>query len=158
MSAPMSQIWSGSQDSLHKTDVRTQFATLCYRHKGKRVQVLLVTSRGSGRWIIPKGWPIPGEEPTDAAATEAWEEAGVKGKMHARPVGIFSYIKGVDALDDLPCVAITYAMKVTEVADMYPEAHERERKWMSLKKAAKRASDPELGALILGFDPATLID
>ena len=63
MTAPLSQIWSGPLNRVEKTDVRTQFATLCYRIKGERVQVLLVTSRGTGRWIIPKAGPCRGSKP-----------------------------------------------------------------------------------------------
>ena len=57
-----------------KSDVRTQFAALCYRIKRGKVQVLLVTSRRTKRWIVPKGWPMEGRTPADSAAQEAWEE------------------------------------------------------------------------------------
>ncbi|MFC6583776.1 NUDIX hydrolase [Sulfitobacter aestuariivivens] len=54
--------------------MRTQFAALCYRVKKGKVQVLLVTSRGTKRWIVPKGWPMDGKTPAQSAALEAWEE------------------------------------------------------------------------------------
>ncbi|MFB1024420.1 MAG: NUDIX domain-containing protein, partial [Octadecabacter sp.] len=76
-----------------KTDLRTQFAALCYRIKNEKVQFCLVTSRRSCRWIVPKGWPMNGQTPMDAAATEAFEEAGVRGKIEPRPIGVFSYYK-----------------------------------------------------------------
>ena len=101
---------------------------------------------------------MPGVEASVAAAMEAWEEAGVKGHVHERPVGIFSYIKELDDRDDLPCVAITYAMQVRRTAGEYPEMDARERKWMSPRKASKLVSDPELAQMIAGFDPASLSD
>ena len=69
-----------------KTTVRTQFAALCYRIKSNKVQVLLVTTRRTGRWILPKGWPIDGLTPQKSAAREAWEEAGVIGRPDAQPL------------------------------------------------------------------------
>ena len=138
-----------------KTDLRTQFAALCYRIKDEKVQICLITSRRSGRWIVPKGWPMNGETPTDAAATEAFEEAGVKGKTHSRPAGVFSYYK-VRSEDELPCIAIVYPLRVKKVLSNWPEKKERQRKWLSRKKAAALVDDPELAAIILGFDPDSL--
>jgi 8-oxo-dGTP pyrophosphatase MutT (NUDIX family) len=74
--------------------MRVQYAALPYRHKGKfSTEVLLVTSRDTGRWIIPKGWPLKGKAPHKAAAREAREEAGVVGKINRRAIGAFSYRK-----------------------------------------------------------------
>lgn len=141
--------------SAAKTDLRTQFAALCYRVKKDKVQVCLVTSRRTGRWIVPKGWPMNGETPMDAAATEAYEEAGVRGKVHARPVGVFSYYK-VRSEDELPCIAVVYPLKVKKVLARWPERKERDRKWVSRKRAAGLVQDPELSALIEAFDPDNL--
>lgn len=135
-----------------KTDLRTQFAALCYRMKNDKVQVCLVTSRRSGRWIVPKGWPMDGETPMDAAATEAYEEAGVRGKIHARPVGVFSYYK-VRSDDELPCIAVVYPLKVKKVLRQWPEKKERSRKWLSRKKAAALVDDAELATIIQTFEP-----
>lgn len=138
-----------------KTDLRTQFAALCYRIKNDKLQFCLVTSRRSGRWIVPKGWPMDGETPSDAAATEAFEEAGVIGKVHKRPVGVFSYYK-VRSEDELPCMAVVYPLRVKKVLTKWPEKKERDRKWVSRKKAAAMVDDPELSAIILKFDPDTV--
>jgi len=135
-----------------KTNLRTQFAALCYRIKDNKVQICLVTSRRSKRWIVPKGWPMDGETPMDAAATEAFEEAGVRGKIHARPAGVFSYYK-VRSEDELPCLAVVYPLKVKKVLKDWPERKERTRKWLSRKKAAALVSDPELSTIILNFKP-----
>lgn len=139
-----------------KRDVRTQFAAICYRiHMGKP-EVLMITSRGSKRWVLPKGWPMDGKTPTEAAATEAWEEAGVTGKVHPRCLGLFSYNKEMDKGPDLPCVAMVYALKVKTLSKDYPEAHERKRKWMRPKRAAERVAEPELAQILRGFDPRLL--
>lgn len=136
-----------------KTDVRTQFAALCYRIKKGKLRILLVTSRRTGRWIVPKGWPIDGHTPAEAAVKEAWEEAGVRGLCDGRCIGIFSYSKGHPELGDLPCVAMVFTVEVTDVADKYPESRQRDRKWVSPKKAAAMVDDPELSRIVRDFDP-----
>ena len=111
----------------HKSDVRKQFAALCYRVKKDKVQVLLVTSRGTGRWILPKGWPINNMTPYESAGQEAWEEAGVVGQPDPRPLGLFSYTKITDDERDFPCVAMVYAVHVTALEDDFPVAHHGHR-------------------------------
>ena len=135
-----------------KTDLRTQFAALCYRIKNEKVQFCLVTSRRSGRWIVPKGWPMNGQTPMDAAATEAFEEAGVRGKIEPRPIGVFSYYK-VHSKNELPCIAVVYPLKVKKVLRTWPEHKERNRKWLSRKKAAALVDNAELSQIILRFQP-----
>ncbi|MDB4052609.1 NUDIX hydrolase [Octadecabacter sp.] len=135
-----------------KTDLRTQFAALCYRIKDDKLQFCIVTSRRSKRWIVPKGWPMDGETPMDAAATEAFEEAGVRGKIYPRPIGVFSYYK-VRSQDELPCMAVVYPLMVKKILKRWPEDRERERKWVSRKKAAKMVDDPELSVIIQTFNP-----
>ncbi|MEL7255706.1 MAG: NUDIX hydrolase [Pseudomonadota bacterium] len=136
-----------------KTDVRTQFAALCYKVIDGKVKVLMVTSRGTGRWIIPKGWPADGKTPIESALTEAWEEAGVEGRVTGECLGLFSYQKNVNDADDLPCVAMVYPVKVKSVSANYPEKGQRRRRWMSLKKAAERVDEPELARILKNFDP-----
>ena len=71
----------------------TQVAALCWRKHRDRVEVLLITSRDTGRWVLPKGWPIPGLNAHEAAAIEAWEEAGVRGPVTPDALGYFGYDK-----------------------------------------------------------------
>ena len=145
--------------SLHggrKTDVRTQFAALCYRVKAGKLQILLITSRGTRRWIVPKGWPMDGMTPARSAAQEAWEEAGVRGDVREAPLGVYSYAKETDEAGDLPCLAMLYPLRVRAMAKVYPEQNERRRRWMSPKKAASKVAEPELARLIRDFDPARL--
>jgi len=136
-----------------KRGVRTQFGALCWRKHRDEIQFLLVTSRRTGRWITPKGWPIDGEAPADAAQTEAFEEGGVKGKVGAFCIGIYSYIKDVDDNLSLPCVVALFPLKVKSLSDDYPEKGQRKRKWFSQKKASSLVDEPELKALIRHFDP-----
>ncbi|MEP1611062.1 MAG: NUDIX hydrolase [Roseobacter sp.] len=139
-----------------KTDVRSQFAAVCYRLKKDKIEVLLITSRTSKRWIVPKGWPVNGKTPAEAAAIEAWEEAGVRGTCDGRCIGIFSYSKDMDGSSVLPCLAMLFAIEVNELADEYPEADQRKRKWVSRKKASKMVDEPELARILRDFDPGYL--
>jgi 8-oxo-dGTP pyrophosphatase MutT (NUDIX family) len=139
-----------------KSDVRTQYAALCYRIRKDAVQVLLVTSRDSGRWVVPKGWPMKGRSAAEAAEVEAWEEAGVTGKMQDRCLGVYSYLKGMDDAHSLPVVVAVYPLLVESAADDFPEAGQRRRKWFDAKKASGRVVEPELRRILRKFDPKQL--
>jgi 8-oxo-dGTP pyrophosphatase MutT (NUDIX family) len=121
--------------------------------RGTRPEILLITSRDTGRWVIPKGWPMADLCPADAAAREAWEEAGVEGRA-GDALGFFAYRKGLPGQVAVPCVVEVFAMRVDRLADRYPEKGQRRRKWFSPEKAAKKVDEPGLRALILGFAPA----
>ena len=133
--------------------MRTQFAALCWRVKNGKVQVLMVTSRRRRRWILPKGWPQDDATPVEAAETEAWEEAGVKGKARSVCLGIYSYIKELNKNDRLPVIVAIFPVKVKKTSSDWPEKSQRRRKWMSLKEAAKAVNERELAAIIKSFDP-----
>lgn len=138
-----------------KTDVRAQLAALCYRYKNDKLQVCLVTTRNTGRWIMPRGWPTHKSTPSEGAAIEAFEEAGVKGIAHPNSIGAFSYDKPLgDSIT--PVMVVVYAVHVTEVLKKWPEKKERKREWMSPKKAARHMD--ELGArhIVANFDPVRL--
>ncbi|MDJ1008852.1 MAG: NUDIX hydrolase [Paracoccaceae bacterium] len=135
---------------------RTQYGGLCWRERNGKLQVLLVTSRRTGRWVIPKGWPEAGERPPAAALREAHEEAGVEGKVAPVCIGVFSYVKHADLDAALPCMVAVYPVKVGRLLGTWPERSERRRKWFSLKKAAAEIGEKELSRLIKGFDPAAL--
>ena len=135
-----------------KRDVRTQFGALCYRIKGGDVEILLISCRGRGDWIIPKGWPMGGETPAKSAATEALQEAGVEGKLSDKVLGFYSYTKKHDG-DNLPCVVAVFPLLVKDLLKKYPEKGERKRRWVSQKKAVSLVSEPELRRLIKDFKP-----
>ena len=139
-----------------KTDVRTQFAALCYRtNKKGKLRICIVTSRRSKRWILPKGWPMHNMTPARAAATEAWEEAGVKGRAIDQCLGVYSYVKPLTR-GAAPVIVMVYPLAVTKIAKNWPEDSQRKRKWLSLKKAARALTEPELRRIVRRFDPAKL--
>ncbi|MEP3346935.1 MAG: NUDIX hydrolase [Litoreibacter sp.] len=140
----------------HKREVRTQFGALCFRTHKDETQVMLITSRNSRRWIIPKGWPMEDMSPAQAAAIEAYEEAGVEGKAYNICLGLYSYLKLMDKTDDLTCAVSVFPLKVQNAAKVWPESKERKRKWFSLKKAAARVREPELRKIIKTFDASLL--
>ena len=139
-----------------KRETRTQFAALCYRRKKDQLEILLVTSRDTKRWIVPKGWPMDGLTPADAVAQEAWEEAGVKGNAHDTCIGIYSYTKGMGDQPSLPIIAAVFPVEVKKLEAEYPEAGMRKRKWFSPKKAAARVRELELKLILREFDPSRL--
>jgi 8-oxo-dGTP pyrophosphatase MutT (NUDIX family) len=138
-----------------KRDPRTQFAGLPFRvvkgDKGKSIQILLVTSRETKRWIIPKGWPMDGMTPADAAAREVWEEAGAIGKAYDVCLGLYSYRKWMNDDTALPVIVAVFPVKVRRLEKDYPEVAERRRKWFSLKKAAQKVAEKDLQQLIATF-------
>lgn len=138
-----------------KTDVRTQFAALCYRGSGDDLEICLVTSRRTKRWILPKGWPMHKQTPAEAAATEAWEEAGLTGTAIDRCLGVYAYVKDLHSVLT-PVIVMVYPVEVTEVHDKWPERKQRKRKWFKPKKAAKKLAEPELRRIVKRFDPDQL--
>ena len=128
---------------------RVQYAALPYRRKrNSRTEVLLVTSRDTGRWIIPKGWPAKGKSPHKSAAREALEEAGVIGRINRQPMGAFSYKKRLKNGKVVVCEVQVFIMKVKRRAAKWVEQGERKIKWLSRTKAAKTVGDRGLGTII----------
>ena len=139
-----------------KTELRTQFAALCFRVERKGLEFLLVTSRGSGRWMLPKGWPIDGLTPAQTASREAFEEAGVEGKPLEICIGHYHYSKDIGSKGTLPCIAAVYPVRVTGMSKKFPEHGERRRIWLKRKKAADTVDDAALKTIIGNFDPFAL--
>jgi len=132
----------------------TQVAALCWRkHTGEK-EVLLITSRETGRWIVPKGWPVQGLSGAQSAMREAWEEAGVRGDAaRARPCGQFRYEKILKDGSAVLLVTKLYKLRLREgdLADDYPEAGQRQRLWVRPKKAAQMVEEPELQDILRAF-------
>ncbi len=132
---------------------RQQYAALCYRLRKKRgePEVLLLTSRDTGRWIIPKGWPMDGKNCYEVAEREAFEEAGMKGKISKKPLGHFTYLKTLDGGLKIPCRVQVHPLEVrTELKD-FPEKGERKLEWVTCEEAATRVQESELKSLFLSF-------
>lgn len=128
-----------------------QAAALAWRRAdGPVAEVLLITSRGTGRWVLPKGWIEDGEDKAAAAAREAWEEAGIKGSLTPEPVGTYVYRK-TDGETVQSCHVTVYALAVEHQADDWPERAERDRKWVPAARAAQLVDEPDLKALLDAF-------
>ena len=125
-----------------------QIAALCWRmHKG-HVQVLLITSRETGRWVIPKGWPMAGLAASDAAAREAWEEAGVVGTILDMALGEYFYDKITSPVECKRCAVAVFPLQVTALKNRFPEAKQRKRRWFTASKAAGLVAEPGLAQLL----------
>lgn len=141
--------WSGVVSPILPGSKRTQVAALCYKDTAEGKKVLLITSRDTGRWIVPKGWPIKGKNGSQSALQEAWEEAGVKeATIETEPVGTYDYEKGLKDGESLPVRTQVYMTKVQKLSEEYPEVDERERAWFPPREAANKVDEPDLKALL----------
>ena len=132
MTSVLSKAWHDVLRPLIFRPKHVQVAALCYRktRDGKK-DVLLVTSRGTKRWILPKGWPIDGLNGAETALQEAWEEAGVKAaEVSKDPVGQFEYPKELDTGGITQVETEVYLTRVDELSKTYQESGQRERKWV----------------------------
>jgi 8-oxo-dGTP pyrophosphatase MutT (NUDIX family) len=149
----------GWQDKIAALDsdsgggAKMQYGALCWRLADAGTQVLLITSRDTRRWIIPKGWPMPGLSPEASAEQEAWEEAGVEGDISPLCLGRYGYHKQLSVKASVPCAVVVYGLRVERLADNFPEVNERERKWFSLPDAASLVDEPALARIIASFTP-----
>jgi 8-oxo-dGTP pyrophosphatase MutT (NUDIX family) len=130
---------------------RVQAAALPWREGRNGVEIMLVTSRGTGRWVLPKGWPEGGERLSDAAAREAAEEAGLDGEIAAEEVGRYFYGKALPSGLKRRCEVHVYPLKVAQVAKKWPEKGKRERKWVDPREAAVMVQERDLAEVIAAF-------
>lgn len=128
-----------------------QYAALPYRVEGGHLRVLLITSRDTHRWVIPKGWPMNGLKPQDAAAAEAAEEAGLIGEIEPRPLGSFRYLKRLKKDDAIAVQVIVFAFRVEAQVESWKEQDQRALQWFGYRTAASRVSEPSLKRLIRDF-------
>ncbi|MBL8771726.1 MAG: NUDIX hydrolase [Phenylobacterium sp.] len=131
---------------------RTQYAALPWRRREDgEVEVLLITSRETRRWVIPKGWPMKDKEPGPCAAQEAFEEAGVVGEPRRRSLGAYHYDKRLRSGRTQHVRVQVFPMEVAEERDIWPEMAERDRNWTTPAEAARLVDEPELKALLAKF-------
>lgn len=120
------------------------------------VRVLLVTSRDTGRWLIPKGFVDDGYSPMDAAVREAFEEAGVEGVMHTdTPLGFFTYFKRLKTGENRPASVIVYLLRVEKQCKKWPEKKQRQCAWFTPEEASKLVREPGLAELLLRLEDLT---
>jgi len=130
----------------------TQYGVLPYRVDAEgKVEILLITSKERRRWVVPKGNPIPFFLNYESAAREAFEEAGVEGRIAIAPIGAFRYEKRRRADGPAAAVVSVYPMLVTRQAANWPERGQRELRWFSQAEAAAAVDEPELAVIILSF-------
>jgi 8-oxo-dGTP pyrophosphatase MutT (NUDIX family) len=134
-----------------KPGTRKQYAALAWRNRGRGRQVLLISSRDTGRWVIPKGWPIKGLSPAETAAREAFEEAGLGGRISKKPIGVFEYAKRLDDGRLQPCRVEVYALHKQIQYLEWPEQGQRRLRWFSVREAAEAVDEPDLGHIIKTF-------
>ncbi len=129
-----------------------QVAALCLRGESPNLEVLLVTSRSTKkhppRWILPKGWPIVGTDLAGSARQEAWEEAGVRGRLNTDPVGSYLHEYLQDGHLVRQVEVRVFRLDQATLADDYPEAGQRKRCWWSLEDAAAAVEQPGLAELL----------
>ena len=130
---------------------RRQYAAVPFRRGRDGLRVLLITSRGTGRWIVPKGWPMRGRRPHRAAALEAYEEAGAVGRTSKRELGRYGYAKRREDGSTVLCEVVVFALEVTRLEDDWPEAAERERRWVAPAEAAAMVEEADLAQLLRDF-------
>ncbi len=130
-----------------------QYAALPYRHAGE-LQVLLVTSRETGRWVLPKGWPMIGKTPHGTARREARAEAGIVGRVERSPIGSFHYEKRLADGERLTCEVHVFPLAVERQRKRWPEQSQRTLAWVTPEDAARMVNEPGLAALLATFAPA----
>lgn len=131
---------------------RRQVGAIAYRESDMDgVRILLVTSRETGRWVVPKGWPMKSKRPHKAAAQEAYEEAGVQGRVRKKASGSYRYPKLLGNGDIVPCRVRLFALRVKEEMASWPEAAERRRCWFSPEEAASAVNEPDLAQALRDF-------
>lgn len=126
---------------------RAQVAALPVRSGPHGLEVMLITSRETRRWIVPKGWPMKGRKDHEAAAQEAREEAGLEGRIHKHPIGAYTYAKRTEGGAE-PCRVMVYRLDVAEERRSFRERGQRERRWFPAAEAAILVVEPRLSAII----------
>ncbi len=148
MNFALRRVWDSFLGLLMQRPKKLQVAALCHRGEGDGREYLLVTSRNTGRWIIPKGWPIRGLKSNETALQEAWEEAGVRdSQASSDPVGTYTYQKSQSFGWAIPVETLVYSVAVEDLSADFPEAHERTRKWVTAEAAAEMVEETELKSI-----------
>lgn len=148
MNRALQTVWGAFLEPMLRRPKRLQVAALCHRGDGESKEYLLMTSRGTGRWIIPKGWPIRGLKSNEVALQEAWEEAGMRNSMAtSEPVGAYTYHKRRSTGLEIPVETLVYSVAVQDLSEDVPEAHQRIRRWVNADAAAKLVDEVELRSI-----------
>lgn len=132
---------------------RLQYAAVPYRRRGDgEIEVMLVTSRETKRWVVPKGWPIRGAKPHASAAREALEEAGVLGNADSDAIGAYHYDKRLKNGMQARCKVEVFPLEVKSQRKRWPEKRERKARWFTVPKAVQAVQEPGLRRLLRKLD------
>jgi len=131
--------------------VGLQYGVIPIRREAGKVQVLLVTSRDTGRWVVPRGNPIRDLSPAPSAAQETHEEAGGRGAVASVPLGSYRYDKKRRSGVTVPTEVHLFEMIVAEELDSWPERNQRQRRWFAPDEAAAAVHEPDLKELLRGL-------
>ena len=131
-----------------KRSGRFQYAALPYRVSDGSLQVMLITSRDTGRWVIPKGWPEKYLLAHQVAEREAYEEAGFEGSVRQVPLACFDYPKYFNETHFRLCTVVVFPMFVSNELMDWPERAERERCWMNAEEAAEKVCEEGLKTIL----------
>ncbi|WP_128253780.1 NUDIX hydrolase [Falsirhodobacter deserti] len=145
----LQKIWTNVIALILRRPSRYQVAALCWRETGSGIEVLLISSRTTRRWVLPKGWPKRGLDGAGTAMEEAWEEAGIS-VDDPKPVriGRYAYRKRLEGDVPVPTMVDVYAIHVSGLLDTFPEAGQRDRQWFPPEEAASLVHEPELATLL----------
>lgn len=121
---------------------------MCHRGEGDQFRVLLLTSRGTKRWVLPKGWPKTGFDARETAREEAWEEGGVRLEAEGRWIGRYTYRKRMRGGVPVGTEVDVFAFRFVSEEESFPEAAERSRRWAVPEEAAQLVDEPELAAIL----------
>ncbi len=135
------------------SETRLQYAALPWRVRDAKLEILLVTSRDTRRWVVPKGWPIKGRKPHIAAAIEAVQEAGLQGVIAKEKLGDYHYRKRLAVDVTVQCRVEVYPLEVRRQRKSWPEKKHRSTHWFPQRVAAELVDEEELRALIHTFLP-----
>lgn len=126
-----------------------QCAALPFQERDGETQVLLVTSRETRRWVLPKGWTEKNSLDCSQAEREAFEEAGIIGRIGTRPIGTYAYPKRLQNGATVTCDVAVFPLAVERLLEDWPEKSQRERRWFSLPEAAMAVEEGGLVTLML---------
>jgi 8-oxo-dGTP pyrophosphatase MutT (NUDIX family) len=131
-------------NQLDDTDwIFNQSGVIPFRLEKGKIEILLITSRRRKRWVIPKGIIEPDLTPQESAQKEAYEEAGISGKIYEEAIGQYTYNKWGGT-----CTVKVFLLEAEEIFDDWPECYFRTREWMSVEEAAKRVDEVKLKEII----------
>ncbi len=146
----MKDLAGSGRKNVARAKPRAQYGALPYRWTPD-LEILLVTSRDTGRWVIPKGWPMRSKSRRQVAALEALEEAGVEGRMAKEPLGEFDYLKVLKSGEGQLCRVTVFALEVAAQRDAWREQAERSTQWLDWRAAAASVQEPGLRQIIADF-------